>query len=156
MREFARARGASVHYIPVLPPDLCADAAVFEQLLADTQPGQKTLFAYPAESNFSGVHHPLEWIARAQAAGWDVLVDFAAFAPTNRLDLGVWTPDLDLSFYKLFGYPTGIGALIARKDKLAKLQRPWFAGGTITFASVQGDGYYLAEGERGFEDGTIR
>ncbi len=156
VREFARARGASVHYIPVLPPDLQADAAVFEQLLADTQPGQKTLFAYPAQSNFSGVHHPLTWIARAQAAGWDVLVDFAAFAPTNRLDLSLWMPDfVDLSFYKLFGYPTGIGALIARKDKLAKLQRPWFAGGTITFASVQGDGYYLAEGERGFEDGTI-
>jgi molybdenum cofactor sulfurtransferase len=156
MREFARARGASVHYIPVLPPDLCADASVFEQLLNETLPGQKTLFAYPAQSNFSGVQHPLEWIARAQAHGWDVLVDFAAFAPTNRLDLSVWTPDfVDLSFYKLFGYPTGIGCLIARTDKLAKLRRPWFAGGTITIASVQGDGYYLAEGERGFEDGTI-
>ncbi|MBN8637153.1 MAG: aminotransferase class V-fold PLP-dependent enzyme [Anaerolineae bacterium] len=156
VREFARARGASVHYIPVLPPDLRADASVFEQLLAETKPGQKTLFAYPGQSNFSGVQHPLDWIARAQAAGWDVLVDFAAFAPTNRLDLRQWTPDfVDLSFYKLFGYPTGIGALIARKDKLAKLQRPWFAGGTITMASVQGDGYYLAEGERGFEDGTI-
>lgn len=156
VREFARSRGATVHYIPVLPPDLHADETVFDQLLAETLPGQKTLFAYPAQSNFSGMQHPLEWIARAQAKGWHVLVDFAAFAPTNRLDLSVWTPDfIDLSFYKMFGYPTGIGALIARKSALAALHRPWFAGGTITLASVQGDGYYLAEGERGFEDGTI-
>jgi selenocysteine lyase/cysteine desulfurase len=45
--------------------------------------------------------------------------------------------------------------LLARKTALRKLRRPWFAGGTITIASVQGDGYYLAEGEAGFEDGTI-
>ena len=38
---------------------------------------------------------------------------------------------------------------------LAKLRRPWFAGGTITVASVQGDRYYLAEGEAAFEDGTL-
>ncbi len=156
MREFARARGASVHYIPVLPPDLCADEAVLQQLLDETLPGQKTLFAFPAQSNFSGVQHPLEWIGLAQAKGWDVLLDAAAFAPTNPLDLSLWKPDfVDLSFYKIFGYPTGIGCLIAHKDKLARLHRPWFAGGTITIASVQGDGYYLAEGERGFEDGTI-
>ena len=58
------------------------------------------------------------------------------------------------SFYKIFGYPTGVGCLMARKAALAKLHRPWFAGGTITVASVQGDRYYLAEGEAGFEDGT--
>ena len=61
-----------------------------------------------------------------------------------------------LSFYKLFGYPTGVGALIARRDKLAKLQRPWFAGGTITVASVQEEGWYhLAPPPAGFEDGTL-
>jgi molybdenum cofactor sulfurtransferase len=45
--------------------------------------------------------------------------------------------------------------LIARRDALAKLHRPWFAGGTITVASVQGDKYYLADGASAFEDGTI-
>ncbi len=156
IREFARGKGADVHYIPVLPPDLRADEREFERLLAETRPGQKTLFAYPAQSNFSGVQHPLEWIPRTRAAGWDVLVDFAAFAPTNHVDIQRWQPDfVDLSFYKIFGYPTGIGCLIARKDKLARLHRPWFAGGTITMASVQGGGHYLAEGEQGFEDGTI-
>ena len=59
------------------------------------------------------------------------------------------------SFYKMFGYPTGVGCLLARKAALAKLRRPWFAGGTITVASVQGDKHYLAEGESAFEDGTL-
>ena len=55
---------------------------------------------------------------------------------------------------KLFGYPTGAGCLLARKPAVAKLHRPWFAGGTITVASVQGDHYYLHEGPEAFEDGT--
>ena len=85
-----------------------------------------------------------------------MLLDAAAFAPTNPLDLGKFKPDfVPLSFYKIFGYPTGIGALIARTEALAKLHRPWFAGGTITVASVQGDKYYLAEATTAFEDGTL-
>jgi selenocysteine lyase/cysteine desulfurase len=48
-----------------------------------------------------------------------------------------------------------VGCLLARKEALAKLHRPWFAGGTITVASVQGNRYYLHEGAEAFEDGTI-
>jgi selenocysteine lyase/cysteine desulfurase len=156
IREFARAKGATVTYAPVLPPDLRIDEQKLEMFLKQADPGECNLLAYPAQSNFSGVQHSLEWIARAQSLGWDVLLDAAAFVPTNRLDLSRWHPDfVTLSFYKMFGYPTGIGGLIARKDKLAKLRRPWFAGGTITVASVQGDKYYLVEGAEAFEDGTI-
>ena len=156
IREFARARGAEIVYVPVLPPDLRADEERLEAALASARPGCHNLFAYPAQSNFSGVQHPLEWIERAQARGWDVLLDAAAFAPTNRLDLRRWQPDfVTLSFYKMYGYPTGVGCLIARKGALSHLRRPWFAGGTITIASVQGDRYYQAEGEAGFEDGTV-
>ena len=156
IREFARAKGASITYAPVLPPDLRMDETRLESLLDAATPGTNNLFAYPGQSNFSGAQHSLEWIARAQAKGWDVLLDAAAFAPTNRLDLSRWHPDfVSLSFYKIFGYPTGVGCLIVHHSVLGKLQRPWFAGGTITIASVQGDGYYLQEGEAGFEDGTI-
>ncbi len=156
IREFAKAKGATVTYLPVVPPDLRADPATLAEYLAQANPAGHNLFAYPAQSNFSGVQHPLEWIAQAQAQGWDVLLDAAAFAPTNRLDLSRWQPDfVSLSFYKMFGYPTGVGALLARKPALAKLHRPWFAGGTITLASVQGEGYYLADGEAAFEDGTV-
>jgi molybdenum cofactor sulfurtransferase len=43
-----------------------------------------------------------------------------------------------ISFYKMFGYPTGVGALVARKDFLAKLRRPYFAGGTVEIVQVPG------------------
>ncbi len=155
IREFAHARGADVTYIPVALPDMRVDTAALDGYLERANAQAHNLFAYPAQSNFSSVLHPLEWIERAHAAGWDVLLDAAAFVPTNRLDLGRFKPDfVPLSFYKMFGYPSGIGALIARRSALGKLRRPWFAGGTITVASVQGDKYYLADGHTAFEDGT--
>jgi selenocysteine lyase/cysteine desulfurase len=118
--------------------------------------GAHKLLAFPAQSNFSGVQHPLEWVARARARGWDVLLDAAAFVPTSQLDLSAVRPDfVALSFYKMFGYPTGIGALIARTESLSKLHRPWFAGGTINVASVQADRFVLASGASAFEDGTL-
>ncbi|MCZ2126178.1 MAG: aminotransferase class V-fold PLP-dependent enzyme [Anaerolineales bacterium] len=156
IREFAHARGADVTYIPVALPDMRVDAAQLDLELSQPSRSGHNLFAYPAQSNFSSVKHPLEWIEKAHAYGWDVLLDAAAFVPTSRLDLSQVKPDfVPISFYKIFGYPTGLGALIARKDALAKLHRPWFAGGTITVASVQGDKYYLADGAPAFEDGTL-
>ncbi len=156
IREFARSKGATVTYTPVRPPDLRIDAEALRANLAAVSGGGPRLFAYPGQSNFSGVQHDVSWIDEAHAAGWAVLLDAAAFAPTNVVDMGVIKPDfMTLSFYKMFGYPTGIGALLARRDTLKRLQRPWFAGGTITVASVQGDRYYLHEGAEGFEDGTL-
>jgi molybdenum cofactor sulfurtransferase len=84
------------------------------------------------------------------------VLDAAAYVPTNRLDIARWRPEfVPVSFYKMFGYPTGIGALIARRETLEKLRRPWFAGGTITVASVQADQHFLHVGPAGFEDGTL-
>jgi molybdenum cofactor sulfurtransferase len=156
IREFAHARGAEVTYIPIALPDMRVDASQLDRELTRPSKNGHNLFAYPAQSNFSSVKHPLEWIEKAHRHGWDVLLDAAAFVPTNKLDLSVVKPDfVSISFYKMFGYPTGIGALIASKEALAKLHRPWFAGGTITVASVQGDKYYMADDASAFEDGTI-
>jgi molybdenum cofactor sulfurtransferase len=156
IREFARARGAETSYVPSVAPDLRVDEKVLRKYLDQTTGAHHNLFAFPAQSNFSGVQHPLEWIAEAQAHGWDVLVDCAAFVPTNPLDLGRWHPDfVPLSFYKLFGYPTGVGCLLARKDALAKLERPWFSGGTIVAVAVQRDWHRPTEGFAAFEDGTV-
>jgi len=156
IREFARARGAEVTYIPVCLPELRVDESQIDDYLNLIKPGCQSLFAFPAQSNFSGVQHPLEWVERAHARGWTVLLDGAAFVPTNRLDLSRVKPDfVPISFYKMFGYPTGIGCLVARKSALGLLRRPWFAGGTITVASVRGDKYYLAPGEAAFEEGTL-
>ena len=125
-------------------------------MLAEADPSRDNLFAYPAQSNFSGVKHPLDLVAKAHAKGWDVLLDAAAFVPTNRLDLTAVQPDfVSVSFYKMFGYPSGVGALLIRRSALAKLKRPWFAGGTVNFASVQGQAHVLSPNEAAFEDGTL-
>ena len=156
IREFARAKGAEVTYTPIALPELRMEAATLEANLARAKQGGHNLFAYPAQSNFSGVQHSFEWIERAHALGWDVLLDAAAFVPSNTLDLSRWRPDfVPISFYKIFGYPTGVGCLLARHEALAKLRRPWFAGGTITVASVRGDRHWLHAGAEAFEDGTL-
>jgi len=116
---------------------------------------RRGLFAYPAQSNFSGVQHPLQWVDIAHQLGYDVLLDAAAFVPANRLDLSTVKPDfVPVSWYKVFGYPTGVGCLIARRQALERLWRPWFSGGTIYAVSVQGDWHALAGDETRFEDGT--
>jgi molybdenum cofactor sulfurtransferase len=160
IREFARRAGAQVVYAPITPPDLRLNPERLQQLLEEPATGHK-LFAFPAQSNFSGVQHDLDWVETAHSLGWDVLLDAAAFVPTNRLDLYRYKPDfVSLSFYKMFGYPTGVGALIARRAALERLRRPWFSGGTITFSSVcaadaEGNGFYLSPGSARFEDGTV-
>lgn len=155
LREFASARRAPVSYIPLTLPELRLDLASMRAQLATPSTASR-LFAFPAQSNFSGVKHPLSIVAEAQAAGWRVLLDAAAFVPTNRLSLRDVQPDfVTLSFYKMFGYPTGVGALLVRRDALSVLQRPWFAGGTVNFATVQGRSHVLSDGEAGFEDGTL-
>lgn len=155
IREFVRARGASFTYLPGMTPDLRVEEKLLFSFLEQDKSCAHRLFAYPAQSNFTGVQHPLEWIEAAQARGWHVLLDAAAFVPTNCLDLSRWHPDfVPLSFYKMFGYPTGVGCLLARKEALAVLHRPWFAGGTVWGISVQGDGYVMLEGGEAFEDGT--
>src|SRR5258708_1429055 len=133
VREYARRAGAPVESLP-LRGDLRLDDA--EARLISL--GRTGLFAFPAQSNFSGVRHPLSLAARAQALGFRVLLDAAALVPTCPLSLRACPVDfVAVSFYKIFGYPTGVGALVARRDALEALRRPWFAGGTVTYASVQ-------------------
>lgn len=157
IREFASAKGAAVTYAPLTTPELRIDRARVSALLggAAGSPAPK-LFAFPAQSNFSGVKHPLDLVDEAHAHGWDVLLDAAAFVPSNRLDLGRIQPEfVTISFYKMFGYPTGVGCLLVRRRALETLRRPWFAGGTVNFASVQAQRHILSPGEAGFEDGTL-
>jgi selenocysteine lyase/cysteine desulfurase len=156
IREFAGEAGTTVVYAPLTVPELRLDPAALDALLADAAPGEANLFAFPAQSNFTGVKHPLDLIARAHDRGWDVVLDAAAYVSTHRLNLGEVKPDfVSVSFYKMFGYPTGVGCLLIRNPMLAKLHRPWFAGGTVNFATVGGRRHILSPGEAGFEDGTL-
>ncbi|HEX5726098.1 MAG TPA: aminotransferase class V-fold PLP-dependent enzyme [Longimicrobiaceae bacterium] len=153
VREYAAAHGAQVRYVP-LDAELRVDC--LEEHLRGAAPGRHHLFAFPAQSNFSGVKHPLEWIETARAHGFHVLLDAAAFVPTSRLDLREHTPDfVCLSFYKMFGFPTGVGALLMRRNALGELHRPWFSGGTVRFVSAQNQLHLPHVNGRAFEDGTL-
>jgi molybdenum cofactor sulfurtransferase len=156
IREFARAAGVSIVYAPLTVPELRLDLAAMDTLLSEARPGAPNLLAFPAQSNFTGVKHPLDLVARARDRGWDVLLDAAAYVSTNLLDLREVRPDfVSVSFYKMFGYPTGVGCLLVRHESLAKLHRPWYAGGTVNFATVRARRHILSPGEAGFEDGTL-
>lgn len=102
------------------------------------------LFAYPAQSNFSGYKYPLSWLndlpqgrvcldGLEEVGGtWLTLLDAAAFVPTNPLDLAAFPAHfVTLSFYKMFGFPTGLGALIVRKDVEHLLHKIYYGGGTV-------------------------
>ena len=147
IREYATRAGASVDYLPL-----------DSELRLDTRgaPSSGGLFAFPAQSNFSGLKHPLALIGAAQSVGYRVLLDAASYAATSTLDLDVVKPDfVALSFYKMFGYPTGIGALLVRRDALNTLRRPWFSGGTVEHVTVADRRHMLLPGAEGFEDGTV-
>src|SRR5271170_7182653 len=76
----------------------------------------------------------------AHSASFSTVIDAAALASSTRISLQQ-IPAADamvVSFYKMFGYPTGVGALIAKKSFLAKLERRWFSGGTVDFVQAPG------------------
>lgn len=153
IREYALQRGADFHYAP-LRSDLTADEIRLDGLLRQKKAGG--LFAFPAQSNVSGVRHPLSLVAKAQRLGWDVMLDAAAFVPTSRLDLKAVQPQfVSMSFYKMFGYPTGLGALLVRKDAFHTLAKRWYAGGNITLSSVGAADRFLHADHQRFEDGTV-
>jgi selenocysteine lyase/cysteine desulfurase len=155
VRAYAERAGARVHYLPLDDELRLHDVASALTVLRATHVGAG-LVAFPAQSNFSGVRHPLALVDKARALGYTVLLDAAAYVPSSPLSLRR-TPAhfVVCSFYKMFGYPTGVGALIARRESLARLKRPWFSGGTVEYVSVQTGSHLLRDGAEGFEDGTV-
>jgi selenocysteine lyase/cysteine desulfurase len=152
IREYARRGRARVRYIP-LDDELRLQGA--EAIIESESQSGGGLLAFPAQSNFSGVRHPLGLVAKAKSRGFDVLLDLAAYVPSRAFSLRQCRADfVAMSFYKLFGYPTGLGALVARREALARLRRPWFAGGTVLFASVAANTHFLRPRHEAFEDGT--
>jgi len=47
-----------------------------------------------------------------------------------------------MSFYKLFGYPTGLGALLVRRDVSSLLRKSYYGGGTVS--SLTADSLFLS------------
>lgn len=113
------------------------------------------LFAYPAQSNFSGQKYPLNWIKQLPSGEiyisglehlpgqWMVVLDAASHVCTSPLDLTSNPAHfVALSFYKMFGYPTGLGALLVRNDCASFLQKDYYGGGTV-LATVSRTGLHV-------------
>ncbi|CAH0558996.1 unnamed protein product [Brassicogethes aeneus] len=104
------------------------------------------LFVYPAQSNFCGTKYPLEWIQSVKSGAlnnitnsnpkdWLVLLDCATFLSTNKFDLSKYKPDfVPMSFYKMFGFPTGLGALLVHTSAEKFLNFKYLGGGTVLMA----------------------
>ena len=125
------------------------------------------LFCSPAECNFSGgrLHPSLGATARSGALPglpecerWWWLLDAAkacgSGCPPN---LAMNPADfVALSFYKIFGWPTGLGALVLRKEALALLleHRGGFGGGAVAAVLPASGAFRRRPGVAGLEDGT--
>ncbi|KAJ8454066.1 hypothetical protein ONZ51_g13244 [Trametes cubensis] len=109
------------------------------------------------QSNISNSKNPLSMIGFAASQGYCTLLDAAALAPTSVISLAETPVDaMAISFYKMFGFPTGVGALVVKESFLARLDRPWFAGGTVDVVQAPGAIVTMtAELHERFEDGTI-
>ncbi|XP_065053693.1 molybdenum cofactor sulfurase-like [Rhopilema esculentum] len=126
-----------------------------------------SLFAFPAMSNFCGRKYPLEWTDLSKQGvlfpfskphgRWYVLLDAASYVGTNELDLSKINADfVPISFYKIFGYPTGIGALIMRTDAVESFRpKCYYGGGTVysTFSATHHRVFRDEVSDR-YEDGT--
>ncbi|KAJ3575291.1 hypothetical protein NP233_g1206 [Leucocoprinus birnbaumii] len=159
IRLFALNKGVTPVYIPtsnVGGIDPTEAKTVLEQY--KPQSPARALFVLTAQSNATNSKLDLSLIKYAKNLGYDTMVDSAAWVPCSPFNLlEVGADAMCVSFYKMFGYPTGLGALVAKSDFLMNvLDRPWFGGGTINL--VQAPGTYMIRSfkphER-FEDGTI-
>ncbi|XP_067241238.1 molybdenum cofactor sulfurase isoform X1 [Chanodichthys erythropterus] len=125
------------------------------------------LFCYPAQSNFSGRKYPLSYVKGIQSqqlypacehhGRWFVLLDAACFVSCSPLDLSQYPADfVPISFYKMFGFPTGLGALLVRNETAGFLRKSYFGGGTAA-AYLVAENYFVPKPNVAsrFEDGTI-
>lgn len=111
-----------------------------------------SLLVYPAQCNFSGFKYPLNEIHRFQTADDSICIensnryvclDAAAFVSTNDFDLSKWRPDfVCISFYKIFGYPSGLGALIVSRRGEHALDKAYYGGGTVKISLSNGTGWH--------------
>ncbi|EAT36178.1 AAEL011729-PA [Aedes aegypti] len=142
-----------------------------EQLLKELDSSERSdsehssLIVFPAQCNFNGVKYPLELVRKIQRNGisgygkerFRVCLDAASFVSTSFLDLSKYQPDfVCLSFYKIFGYPTGLGALLVHHTAADQLRKKYYGGGTVKIA-MAGRNFHVKRDplvER-FEDGTL-
>lgn len=93
----------------------------------------------------------VEMTSNSQAAlsrnrRWLWLLDASKLAATSPINIRSTFPNkshrphfITVSFYKIFGWPTGSGALIIKRSCAPLLRKKYFGGGTISAASAMVD-----------------
>jgi molybdenum cofactor sulfurtransferase len=106
LRQYAAKEKAECHVL--------TDKDFEDQISGTVSTSGTKLVVFPAMSNFCGKKYPIRrWTEVAHEHDWHVLLDAAAFVATSPLDLSQISPDfVALSFYKIFGYPTGTNHII--------------------------------------------
>lgn len=164
IREYVLARGASFQSVDErLVSSWTQSTTELDSPVPDDGVNEcYNLFAFPAEDNFAGVKYPLEWIKGIKEKStprshWYTLLDAAAYVPSQPLDLSNIQPDYVVcSFYKMFGFPTGLGALIAKISATEILNKVFWGGGSVALATSKGNFHTLKcrPADR-LEDGTV-
>lgn len=117
------------------------------------------LIAIPGESNFSGKIYSLDQFFeyKNMHSNSYLLIDAAKMASTSQLDLNKYPADfICISFYKIFGYPTGLGALLIKNDSCNILKKKYFGGGTVSNVNLVGNSYTFKNNFISkMEDGSI-
>lgn len=140
--------------VPVLPQEVETRAKNHQATVSTLHEcSTPHLFCYPAQSNFSGRKYPLSYVRGIQSqrlypacehsGQWFVLLDTACFVGCSPLDLKQHPADfVPISFYKMFGFPTGLGALLVRNEAAELLGKGYFGGGTAA-AYLVGEDYFV-------------
>ncbi|XP_046392268.1 molybdenum cofactor sulfurase isoform X2 [Ischnura elegans] len=164
MREVAEFNGASSKSISNSELQKCFSSTSCDPV---TSVSSNSLFVYPAQCNFSGVKYPLEWteltktgalncLFPGKPTNWFCFLDAATYVSTNDLNLSEVKPDfVCISFYKIFGYPTGLGALLVKKSSGHVLRKRYFGGGSVLLTMSSKKFHVDKPGLERFEDGTI-
>ena len=121
----------------ICTPDACCDEMPSEQ--QDCLCRHQNLLVVSAECNFGADRPNTRSIVRTfrKRSKWSSMVDFSKAASTSVVDLKASDPDFAcISFYKLFGEPTGLGALFVRRSAIGKLnldddRHRFFGGGSV-------------------------
>ncbi|XP_062141186.1 molybdenum cofactor sulfurase isoform X1 [Drosophila sulfurigaster albostrigata] len=177
MRQLVQAKGIYM----LTQEELLLLNDVAQEATANETTSGNSLVVFSGQCNFSGNKLPLTIIDQLHKHGlqqpgkcvWRkqvaeesptkanqqhyVLLDAASLAASSPLDLQRHRADyVCVSFYKLFGYPTGVGALLVSRRGAEVLQKRFYGGGTINYAYPHSMDHQLRDvfHER-FEDGTL-
>lgn len=157
LREIASDKNAEI--IHISHDNFLASLNSIQIPQTKSKEGGNTLLVYPAQSNFNGYKYPIDYIDNIKNGclnnylkkylckvncNWFILLDAASYVSTNKLDLSSVQPDfVCLSFYKIFGYPTGLGALLVKNSSQKVLsQKRYFGGGSVD-AVLSTENYHI-------------